>query len=133
MTEKETELIREYVQLKYLVDVAKATLNDYTGLLKHIAKLAGSVTWQRLKVVEREMRALKVHVWTEDDGGEIIYVGTSINMVKGRYGIKRSILLEDMQKRADMIAESLVEKEHPPYKVEEPKGDPYAHIKKPPG
>lgn len=133
MTEKETELIREYVQLKYLVEVAKDTLNDYTGLLKHIAKLAGSVTWKRLKVVEREMRALKVHAWTEDDGGEIIYVVTSVGGVKGRHGIKRTILLEDMQKRADVIAESLVEKEHPPYKVVGVGGDPYAKINKPPG
>lgn len=111
MNEHEIELIREYAQLKYLVEEMKATLNTRVdALTKRLAKLSGSMLWNQFKEVEKELRELKIHVWIEDDGGEVIYICTSKNMVKGRHGIKRRIFKEDMLARLDKIEFVIPEK-----------------------
>lgn len=138
MNEQETNLIREYVHVHYLIkeavneiDALKSSRVFMGGLLSKATKMMGSRLKDKLKAIQKELRKTGVHVWIEDDGEEVIFVGTSKNGVKGRHGMKRSILNEDLSGALDklmkefMVAEIIMSE---PYKVEVHRTDPYAKI-----
>jgi hypothetical protein len=143
MNETEVNLIREYVLIHYLIKEAVETLDtlkssriSLTGLLVFATKSTGTKLKDKLKAVQSKLRAAGIHVWIEDDGDEIIYVGTAKNGVKGRHGIKRRILREDMEAKLMEYASEFMHGDfnfvvNEPYKVERlPDRDPYEHIKK---
>jgi hypothetical protein len=104
MNENEVALIRQYLHIHYLIKEAVSTIEwlptsriALSDMLKIGVKLFGGKLRDRLKDTERELRTFGVHVWIEDDGDEVIYVCTNKRGTKGRHGVKRRILREDME------------------------------------
>jgi hypothetical protein len=81
-------------------------------MLKIGVKLFGGKLRDRLKATEKELRTFGVHVWIEDDGDEVIYVCTNKRGVKGRHGVKRRILREDMEVTLQEIMDAELSKEY---------------------
>jgi hypothetical protein len=103
MNENEVNLIRRYLHIHYLIKEAVSTIEwlpmsriALSDMLKIGVKLFGGKLRDRLKATEKELRTFGVHVWIEDDGDEVIYVCTNKRGVKGRHGVKRRVLREDM-------------------------------------
>lgn len=137
MNEHETNLIREYVIISYLI---KETINELEhlktarialkGLLVVAAKASGSRLRDKLRDVQKDLRNCGIHVFIEDDGTEVIYVGTLKNRVKGRFGIKRGVLREDMEKRLHELSGEFMYEDNSPFKFDASFGDPYAKLHK---
>lgn len=134
MNETEINLVREYVHIHYLIKEAVAELDELklsrislSGLLVSATKSTGAKLKEKLKDVQKELRTAGIFVKIEDDGGEIIFVCTVKNRVEGRYGIKRVILREEMEKKLMEYANEFMVSDLAPYKVELTFGDPYAN------
>jgi hypothetical protein len=104
MNENEVNLIRQYLHIHYLIKEAVSTIEwlptsriALSDMLKLGLKQFGGKLRNRLKDTEKELRTLGVHVWIEDDGDEVVFVCTNKRGVKGRHGVKRRILREDME------------------------------------
>lgn len=104
MNETEINLIRQYLHIHYLIKEAVSTIEwlptsriALSDMLKIGVKLFGGKLRDRLKDTERELRTFGIHVWIEDDGDEVIYVCTNKRGIKGRHGVKRRVLREDME------------------------------------
>jgi hypothetical protein len=104
MNETEINLISQYLHIHYLIKEAVSTIEwlptsriALSDMLKIGVKLFGGKLRDRLKATEKELRTFGVHVWIEDDGDEVIYVCTNKRGIKGRHGVKRRVLREDME------------------------------------
>lgn len=115
MNEHETELIRDYVHMDYLLKMASRDMEHIkvshyymSGFLQTLLRGIGSDIRNKQKEVKRELLNLKIHVWIEDDGGDIIYICTSKNMVKDKFGMKRQVLYEDMEHTLNRMIDNLL-------------------------
>lgn len=133
MNETEVSLIREYVQIHYLIKEAvveiealKTSRISLRNMLIVGTKLLGTRMKNQLSGIQKELRSLGIHVWIEDDGGEIVFVCTAKNGVKERNGIKRRVLREDMETRLDLLMKEIEDSQvDMPYKVDMTGGDRY--------
>ncbi|MDG0791907.1 hypothetical protein OMP38_14400 [Cohnella ginsengisoli] len=116
MNEIETELLRDYVHLTYLIKEAKAELAALDdprmpnrGIRMKMTKMMGSMFNDRLKLTQSEMRDHGMFVVKIDDDEKdpLIYVHTSIKRVKQSFPYKRKILQEDLKDKLDGIAKEI--------------------------
>lgn len=116
MNELETELLRDYVHLTYLIKEAKSELEflddprmPNRGIRMTMTKMIGGMLADRLKLTQSEMRDEGMFVVKIDDDEKdpLIYVHTSIKRVKQTFPYKRRILQEDLKDKLDSIAKEI--------------------------
>lgn len=133
MNQNQTELIREWLQLHYLVKEAIDELNELKNSrisMKFIVeaglKNIGRTMRNRMQEITKSLRASGIHVGVKDEGGELIEVWTVTNGLKDNFMIKRAILREDMDKRMERFMKDLEDNQvDRPYKPEISSGDTY--------
>lgn len=124
LDEHTTNLIREHMHLTIIVEMCRKeleSLKESRVFMKdfniRIYKMWGRFYSDQLKKVKNELRKLSIATWIEDQG-DIVYVHVTKRGVKERFGVKRRIINEEIEKMFTKMEKYLDKYEGPEYKPE---------------